>query len=155
MTYDKQPDSTPGIRFDEWFETMKAQYTLRQIQNIRAGFFRREDKITILEGLLYERVRDNEDVEDLMQVIALLQQNKIEDDRLYNSAIAQINGVIAFLMAVGLAATVFSFISLPFCGGSHSKFCEGGRVIPGAIADIFREPVQKPVRAVPANIKAD
>jgi len=152
MTYDKQPENVPGPRFNEWFENFQAEQTLLRIRNLRKGLFRREDKIMLLEGLLYERIRDGEPVNDLVEAIALLQENKIQDDQLYNSPIAQINGVIAFLMAVGLAATVFSFISLPLCGGSHSKFCEGGRAIPGAIADIFREP--KPQRETPAHIKA-
>ena len=154
MTFDKQPENTPSIRFDEWFETMKAQHTLKQIQNIRSGLFRRSDKIMLLEGLLYERIRDGEDCEDLMQALALLQENKIQDEQLQakldSSVTAQINGVIAFLVGLLLAATTVSYLSLPFCGGSRSKFCKGGRVIPGYVADIFREPSKEP----PAHIKA-
>ena len=157
MTHDRQADSAPGMRFNEWFENFQSEQTLLRIRNIRRGLLRREDKITILEGLLYERIRDGEDCEDLMQALALLQENKIQDDRLYNSPIAQINGVIAFLMAVGLAATVFSFISSPFCGGSRSKFCEGARIIPEYVWGVFKEPAKQsafPAREIPAHIKA-
>lgn len=158
MTYEKQPENAPGIRFDEWLEAMKSQHTLRQIQNIRSGLFRREDKIKILEGLLYERVRDNSDVEDLMQALALLQENRVQDEQLQarfdNSLTAQVNGVIVFAIGVGIAATVMSYLSLPFCGNSRSKFCQGSRVIPEYVWDTFREPVQKPARVLPVHIKA-
>ena len=112
MTHEQEPQAR--YSFLEWFADLKAQQTQRQIADIRKGLFRREDKIMLLEGLLYERVRDGEPVEDLIQAIALLQENKIQDDKLYNSATAQVNGVIAFLIAIGLAATVFSYISAAF-----------------------------------------
>ena len=156
MTCEKESEATPRISFGEWFENLKAEHTLRQIQNIRGGFFKREDKITILEGLLYERIRDGEPTTELMEAIALLQENLIQDEQLQrtvdNSFTAQVNGVIAF--AIGIVATAFSYLSMPLCRQSQSRFCVGARVIPDALADQFREPAHKS-RVLPANIKAD
>ena len=157
MTHQQEPQVKPRYGFNEWHADFKAQETLKQIEDIKQGFVKREHKIMLLEAELYKRIQNDDSINDVVMAIEVLQANKLQDEELYreqdNSITAQLNRVIAFAIAVGLATTVASFLSLPFCSGSQSKFCVGARIIPNLIADNFREPVRKPSRMVPAPLK--
>ena len=146
MTYEKEPITTPSERFNEWFALLKAEQTRRQIQDIQQGLFKREDKIMLLEGILYTRIRDGEDVENLMQALALLQENKTQDEELefkrQNNLDNQISIFIVRTFLVGVLLTAMSYAISGVCGNSQSKMCVGSRVIPNYIGDVFFEPVK-------------
>ena len=146
MTYEKEPENTPCIRFDEWKENLRAEQTLRRIRDIRQGFFKREDKIMLLEGLLYTRIQSGEDINDLMQALALLQENKAQDEELelkrQNNLDNQISSFIVRTFLVGVMITAMSYAISGVCGNSQSKMCVGSRVIPNYIGDVFFEPVK-------------
>ena len=146
MTHSNKPESSSRIRFEDWYTNFKAEQTQRQLQDLKQGFFKREDKINLLEGMLYTRVRDGEDVEDLCRAIALLQDNKVQDEKLefnrQNTLDNQISIFIVRTFLVGVLLTAMSYAISGVCGNSQSKMCVGSRVIPNYIGDVFFEPVK-------------
>ena len=157
MTHEIEPESVSRTSFDEWEANLKAEQTLRQIKEIRQGLFKREEKINLLEGILYIRLQEGEPVEDFIQALALLQENKVQDEELelkrQNSLDYQMSSFIVRTFLVGVMLTVTSYAMNGFCGNSQSKICLGSRVMPNYISDMFREPA-KPSRVLPASIKA-
>ena len=144
MTQEKAHFLNPLQTYKEWESDYKAQKAQRELQNIRQGLFKREDKIMLLEAELYTRIQDGDEIEDVVTAIETLQANKIYDEELRakqdNSFTAQFNAVFGYMIMLGIVATVFSYVALPLCKNSHSKFCTTARVIPNLISDFYREP---------------
>jgi len=145
MTQEKAQRLNPLQTYKEWESDYKAQKAQRELQNIRKGLFKREDKIMLLEAELYNRIQDGDDIEDLVTGIEILQANQMQDEELrykqHNSFTAQFNAVFGYMIILGIIATVFSYAALPLCQNLHSKFCTTARVIPNMISDFYREPV--------------
>jgi len=145
MMQEKAQKLNPLQTYKEWESDYKAQKTQRELQDIRQGFFKRQDKIMLLEAELYTRIQDGDEIEDVVTAIEVLQTNKISDEELRakqdNSFTAQFNAVFGYMIMLGIVATGFSYVALPLCQNSHSRFCTTARVIPNMISDFYREPV--------------
>jgi len=145
MTQEKAQRLKTLQTYKEWESDYKAQKAQRELQDIRQGFFKRQDKIMLLEAELYTRIQDGDDIEDVVTAIEVLQANQMQDEELryrqHNSFTAQFNAVFGYMIILGIVATVFSYVALPLCKNSHSKFCTIARVIPNLINDFYSEPV--------------
>jgi len=128
----------------EWCKTRRAERNQLELQRIRKGLCPREDKIQILENLLFTCVQDGEPTEEIAQAIQILQENKVLDEELWlrqeNTFWGQMSRVGNFVMSCAIAVTITSLIALPVCSNSESGFCKAARVIPEALNNFFREP---------------
>jgi len=128
----------------EWCKAQRAERNQLELQRIRQGLCAREDKIQILENLLFTYVQDGEPTEEIAQAIQILQENKVLDEELWlrqeNTFSGQMGKIGNFVMSCAIAVTVTSFIALPVCSNSESAFCKAARVIPKALNNFFREP---------------
>ena len=127
-----------------------------ELRRIKNGRLSDQEKIDILKNDLFWAVEDGKPTGEIVEAIARIQQCKSEDRELevkhLNSFTAQINGVLGAMVLLTIAVTAFSYLALPLCKRSESKFCVGARVIPDYIYDIFREPPHEKPRVLPSNI---
>ena len=127
-----------------------------ELRRIKNGRLSDQEKIDILKNDLFWAVEDGKPTGEIVEAIARIQQCKSEDRELelkhLNSFTAQTNGWRGAIVVLTIAVTAFSYLALPICQQSQSKFCVGARVIPDYIYDSFREPPHYKSRVLPANI---
>ena|SRR5579883_826270 len=145
MNLNDQSDSPEEKGSPSYGSNLYRDFSIAYSQIARVGRqFKRENKIRLLEEMLYDRILEGEPADDIVKAIEVLQQNRVLDKELLlkrdSLFLSQVNRSVRSLFLVAFVITVTSYLLMPLCDYSKSKFCRSIRIIPNSIDDIFYDP---------------